>query len=147
MCGAGSNCSALPIAAHQGIGHMSQSASYGERNLLAVEWVTPEGEIVRLGSLGSSNEWFCGDGPGPSLRGIIRGNVVPLGGLGVFTAAAAKIYHWPGPASLPLDGMSPRYTARLLSQRISTSVFILSLPWTPWMKHSVWSERVKSASS
>ena len=82
MCGAGSNCSALPIAAHQGIGHMSQSASYGERNLLAVEWVTPDGEIVRLGSLGSSNEWFCGDGPGPSLRGIIRGNVVPLGGLG-----------------------------------------------------------------
>ncbi len=110
MCGAGSNCSALPIAAHQGIGHMSQSASYGERNLLAVEWVTPEGEIVRLGSLGSSSEWFCGDGPGPSLRGIIRGNVVPLGGLGVFTAAAAKIYHWPGPASLPLDGMSPRYS-------------------------------------
>ncbi len=110
MCGAGSNCSALPIAAHQGLGHMSQSASYGERNLLAVEWVTPEGEIVRLGSLGSSNEWFCGDGPGPSLRGIIRGNVVPLGGLGVFTAAAAKIYHWPGPATLPLDGVSPKYS-------------------------------------
>jgi glycolate oxidase len=110
MCGAGSNCSALPIAAHQGIGHMSQSASYGERNLLSVEWVTPEGEIVRLGSLGSSDEWFCGDGPGPSLRGVIRGNVVPLGGLGVFTAAAAKLYHWSGPASLPLDGVSPRYT-------------------------------------
>jgi glycolate oxidase len=110
MCGAGSNCSALPIAAHQGIGHMSQSASYGERNLLAVEWVTPEGEIVRLGSLGASGEWFCGDGPGPSLRGLIRGNVVPLGGLGVFTAAAAKVYHWPGPAALPLEGVSPRYT-------------------------------------
>jgi glycolate oxidase len=110
MCGAGSNCSALPIAAHQGIGHMSQSASYGERNLLAVEWVTPEGEIIRLGSLGSSDEWFCGDGPGPSLRGVIRGNVVPLGGLGVFTAAAAKAYHWSGPASFPLEGVSPRYT-------------------------------------
>jgi glycolate oxidase len=109
MCGAGSNCSALPIAAHQGIGHMSQSASYGERNLLALEWVTPEGEIVRFGSLGSSGAWFCGDGPGPSLRGIVRGNVVPLGGLGVFTAAAAKIYHWPGPARFPIEGVSPRY--------------------------------------
>jgi glycolate oxidase len=109
MCGAGSNCSALPIAAHQGIGHMSQSASYGERNLLAVEWVTPEGEIACLGSLGSSDEWFCGDGPGPSLRGVIRGNVVPLGGLGVYTAAATKVYHWPGPATLPLEGVSPRY--------------------------------------
>ncbi len=109
MCGAGSNCSAMPLAAHQGIGHMSQSASYGERNLLAVEWVTPEGDIVRLGSLGSSDEWFCGDGPGPSLRGIIRGNVTPLGGLGVYTAAAAKLYHWPGPPVLPLEGTSPKY--------------------------------------
>ena len=52
--GAGSNCSAMPLAAHQGIGHLSQSGSYGDRNLLAVEWVTPDGEIVRLGSLGSS---------------------------------------------------------------------------------------------
>jgi len=41
QCGAGTNCSALPIAAHQGIGHLSQSASYGERNQLALEWVTP----------------------------------------------------------------------------------------------------------
>ena len=109
MCGAGSNCSALPIASHQGIGHMSQSASYGERNMLALEWVTPEGEIVRLGSLGSLDEWFCGDGPGPSLRGVVRGNVVPLGGLGVFTKAAAKLYHWPGPAHFNLEGVSPHY--------------------------------------
>jgi glycolate oxidase len=109
MCGAGSNCSAMPLAANQGIGHMSQSASYGERNLLAVEWVTPEGEIIRFGSLGSSGEWFCGDGPGPSLRGVIRGNVTPLGGLGVFTAAAAKVYHWPGPTEMPIEGISPHY--------------------------------------
>ncbi|MBA7607759.1 hypothetical protein ES703_14926 [subsurface metagenome] len=107
--GAGSNCSALPIAAHQGIGHLSQSGSYGERNLLAVEWVTPEGEIVRLGSLGSLGEWFCGDGPGPSLRGVIRGNTVPLGGLGVYTKAAAKVYHWPGPSTFPIEGVSPHY--------------------------------------
>ena len=109
MCGAGSNCSALPIASHQGIGHMSQSASYGERNQLALEWVTPEGDIVRIGSLGSSDQWFCGDGPGPSLRGVVRGNVVPLGGLGVFTRAAAKIYHWPGPVDMNIQGESPHY--------------------------------------
>jgi glycolate oxidase len=109
QCGAGTNCSALPIAAHQGIGHLSQSASYGERNQLALEWVTPDGEIIRLGSLGSSDEWFCGDGPGPSLRGLVRGNVVPLGGLGVYTKAATKIYHWPGPATFPIEGVSPRY--------------------------------------
>jgi len=107
--GAGSNCSALPIAAHSNLGHLSISGSYGERNLLAMEWVTPHGEIVRLGSLGSSGEWFCGDGPGPSLRGIVRGNVVPLGGLGVYTKAAQKVYHWPGPSIFPIEGVSPHY--------------------------------------
>jgi len=109
LCGAGSNCSALPMAAHVGLGHLSQSGSYTERNLLAVEWVTGDGEIVSLGSLGSVGEWFCGDGPGPSLRGVIRGNTQPLGGLGVFTRGAVKVYHWPGPATYPVAGVCPQY--------------------------------------
>ncbi len=107
--GAGSNCSAHPYAAHAGIGHMGETVSYRERNILGVEWVTPDGEIVKLGSLGSLDEWFCGDGPGPSLRGITVGTVAPLGGLGVFTRAATKIYHWPGPPTFPVEGVSPNY--------------------------------------
>ncbi|OGO20404.1 MAG: hypothetical protein A2144_03705 [Chloroflexi bacterium RBG_16_50_9] len=107
--GAGANCSALPLAAHEGLGHSCQSMSYGERNLLAVEWVAPDGEIIRFGSLGSTGDWSCGDGPGPSLRGIIRGHVTPLGGLGVFTRAAQKLYHWPGPSIFPIEGVSPHY--------------------------------------
>jgi len=107
--GAGANCSALPLAAHVNLGHLSQSGSYGERNQLALEWVTPDGEIVRLGSLGTNDEWFCGDGPGPSLRGIVRGNTTPLGGLGVYTKAAQKLYPWPGPATFPMEGVSPKY--------------------------------------
>jgi glycolate oxidase len=110
LTGAGANCSALPMAAHVNLGHLSQSGSYGERNLLAVEWDTPEGDIVRLGSLGSNNEWFCGDGPGPSLRGIIRGNTTPLGGLGVYTKAAQKLFPWCGPSTFPMEGVSPKYT-------------------------------------
>jgi glycolate oxidase len=107
--GAGSNCSALPLAAHQGLGHLSVSGSYGERNQLAFEWVTPDGEIVRTGTLGSLGQWWCGDGPGPSLRGIVRGNVVPMGGLGVYTRAAQKVYHWPGPRTFPVEGVCPHY--------------------------------------
>jgi glycolate oxidase len=109
MIGAGANCSAHPFTAHSGIGHMGETTSYRERNLLAVEWVTPEGELVSLGSLGSLDEWFCGDGPGPSLRGIVMGCVAPLGGLGVFTKAATKVYHWAGPSIFPREGVSPHY--------------------------------------
>jgi glycolate oxidase len=123
QCGAGANCSALPIAAHQGIGHLSQSASYGERNQLALEWVTPEGDIVSLGSLGSCDEWFCGDGPGPSLRGVVRGNVVPLGGLGVYTKAATKVYHWAGPADFSIRGISPHYVPESIPPNFSIGIY------------------------
>jgi glycolate oxidase len=112
MLSAGAQTSALPMAAFQGTGHLSQTTSNGERNVLAVEWVTPEGEIIRLGSLGSSSEWFCGDGPGPSLRGVIRGITTPQGGLGVYTKAATKVYHWPGPSIFQMEGVSPHYTPR-----------------------------------
>jgi len=99
MKGAGSNCTALALSGH---GHMGMTTSTGDRNDLATEWVTDEGEIIRLGTLGSSAEWFCGDGPGPSLRGILRSG-------GIITKQATKVYHWPGPARFPLEGTSPRY--------------------------------------
>lgn len=123
--GAGANTSALPLAAHEGIGHLSASCGIGERNLLACEWVTPEGEVIRTGSLGSIGEWFCGDGPGPSLRGVMRGNVVPLGGLGVYTKAAVKIYHWPGPPTMELKGYSPSY----VPVRLPSNFLLRYLSW------------------
>ncbi len=104
--GAGSNCSAML----RGHGHLDQTTSGDDRNHLAIEWVTPEGNIVRSGSLGSSDEWFCGDGPGPSLRAILTSAVPPGVTPGVFTKAAVKLYHWPGPASFPVQGQSPKYT-------------------------------------
>ena len=104
--GSGSNCTAL-LTGH---GHMDQTTSADDRNHLAVEWVTPEGEIVRIGSLGSSDEWFCGDGPGPSLRFIVTNAGFQGAPPGVFTKAAMKLYHWPGPSRFPREGVSPRYT-------------------------------------
>jgi glycolate oxidase len=104
--GAGTNCSAML----RGHGHMDQTTSGDDRNHLAIEWVTPEGDIVRTGSLGSSDEWFSGDGPGPSLRAILTSAVPPGVTPGVFTKAAIKLYHWPGPANFPVVGKSPRYT-------------------------------------
>jgi glycolate oxidase len=104
--GAGTNCTALL----RGHGHMDQTTSGDDRNHLALEWVTPEGNIVRSGALGSSDEWFCGDGPGPSLRAILTSAVPPGVTPGVFTKGAVKLYHWPGPAQFPVQGQSQKYT-------------------------------------
>ena len=108
--GAGTNCSAML----RGHGHLDETTSGDDRNHLAAEWVSPEGEIVLSGSLGSSNEWFSGDGPGPSLRSILTSAVPPGTSPGIFTKAAIKLYHWPGPATFPVQGQSPKYTLKEL---------------------------------
>ena len=79
--------------------------TYSPRNLMGVEWVLPDGELLRLGTLGSGLGWFCADGPGPSLRGIMRGKSGGLSGNGVFTACALKLFHWPGPPRPEPEGL------------------------------------------
>ncbi|HEY55556.1 MAG TPA: FAD-dependent oxidoreductase [Dehalococcoidia bacterium] len=116
--GSGSTCTALAMSGH---GHMGMTTSTGDRNDLATEWVTDEGEIVRLGTLGASDEWFCGDGPGPSLRGVYRGG-------GVITRQATKVYHWPGPSEYPLEGLSPRYTLSKKPSEMNMMVRYFSFP-------------------
>ncbi len=106
--GAGSNCAAML----RGHGHLDQTTSGDDRNHLAIEWVTPAGDIVRSGAAGSTGAWFCGDGPGPSLRSILTSAVPPGVTPGVFTRAAIKLYHWPGPVQFPIQGVSPKYTLR-----------------------------------
>jgi glycolate oxidase len=92
-------------------GNNSQAISqgYSGRNLLGVEWVLPTGDIVRVGAPGSGAGWFSGDGPGPSLRGIIRGYKGTCGGLGVFTKCAGHLHPWPGGSEMEVTGISPNY--------------------------------------
>ncbi len=96
-------------------GHNIQAMSqgYSGRNLLGVEWVLPTGEIIRLGALGSGAGWFSGDGPGPSMRGIMRGMAGLNGGLGVFTKAAGHLHPWPGPSTMEIKGISPEYETEI----------------------------------
>jgi glycolate oxidase len=93
------------------VGNNTQAISqgYSGRNLLGVEWVLSTGEILRLGAPGSGAGWFSGDGPGPSLRGIMRGAMGAAGGLGVFTKCAGHLHPWPGPAEIEVKGVSPYY--------------------------------------
>lgn len=95
----GAGCGTSPLASctsMDGTGWTGLSTGYNCRNVLAVEWVLPDGEVLRLGAAGSGLGWFSGDGPGPSLRGIMRGLFGARSALGVFTKAAVKLYPWPG---------------------------------------------------
>ncbi len=102
LIGAGPVCSPLASATSMhGVGHDGIYMSYSPRNVLGVEWVLPTGEVLYLGTPGSGMDWFCGDGPGPSLRGIMRGSSGAFGGLGGFTKCALKLSPWPGPTAIP----------------------------------------------
>ncbi len=108
--GAGAGTSPLASAtSYMGSGPSSFWMGSNAENLLALEWVTPRGDILRTGSLGSGAGWFCGEGPGPSLRGVCRGVRGARGGMGVYTKCAIKLTHWPGPPVLPIEGTIPAY--------------------------------------
>jgi len=94
VCGAGGNCSVLANTVNVGEGPMSyRYGDRGFRRLLAVEWVTPEGEILRLGSSSTSKDYFGGDGPGPDLRGLLScGTLVSPTIKGIVTKIGARVH-------------------------------------------------------
>ncbi|MBW1989354.1 MAG: FAD-binding oxidoreductase [Deltaproteobacteria bacterium] len=95
---AGSQASALAnVTSGWGMNTMGNHGGHNAKNALGVEWVLPDGEMIRLGP---PDAWFTGDGPGPSLRGVMRGHVGALGGNGVYTKCAVKLHHWPGPSTI-----------------------------------------------
>ena len=104
-------------AAAWGYGFSGTATSYSGRNLLGLEWVLPTGEVITLGSAGSGCGWFSADGPGPSMRGIVRGFSGTLGGLGVFTRCAIKLYKWDGPREWEMEGKSPKYVLKKIPPR------------------------------
>jgi glycolate oxidase len=82
---------------HHGCQHtMVFTSGYG-RNILGVEWVLPTGEILNLGTGESQRNLYSADGPGFSLRGILRGRTGANGGHGVITKVSVKLYPWYGP--------------------------------------------------
>jgi glycolate oxidase len=115
---------------HHGCQHtMVFTSGYG-RNVLGVEWVLPTGEILNLGSAETGGDRFSADGPGPSLRGILRGRTGANGGHGVITKASIKLYPWYGPASwrqTKMPGEAPS-KGQLESVLDGYRVFVPSFP-------------------
>lgn len=138
---AGSGCSCSPLASatsYLGSGPTNLYGGWHYENLLAAEWVTPTGEILRTGSLGSGCGWFCGEGPGPGTKGIFRGFLGAKGAMGVFTKCAIKLFAWPGPRTLPVHGTVPAYKTALPD---NFQVYTLSFPsWKAWADaaYAIW---------
>lgn len=91
----------------------NQDSSYrtgmASRNLLGVEWVLPNGDILRTGTLAcpGGDDYSWGEGPGPDLRGLLRGVSGNNAALGIVTRIAVKLYPWPGPDTWPVTGLAP----------------------------------------
>jgi glycolate oxidase len=112
MAGVGCSSSTLAGAAGWvGFGPSSLFMGIASENILGTEWVLPDGEILRTGTLGADGEWFCGEGPGPSTRAILRGWQGSTGTMGVCTRMAIRLHPWPGPKCIPTRGVAPVYRA------------------------------------
>jgi hypothetical protein len=139
VAGSGCSCSVLASAtSYFGSGPSNLYGGWFYDNLLAIEWVMPTGEIFRTGSLGSDCGWFCGEGPGPSMKGVARGFLGGKGAMGVFTKCAIKLFAWPGPKTLPVEGIVPAYKTSLPE---NFRAYTLAFPsWKAWADavYAIW---------
>ena len=129
----GVGCSSSIVAsacAYAGQGPFSYFLGGNAENVLGMEWVTPEGEIVRTGSLGSGDGWFCSEGPGPSVRGICRGAIGSRGGLGVYTKCAIKLGPSLGSEEWQVNGTLPAYRLPLAETQRAYTIAVPS--WDAW---------------
>jgi len=120
----GSQASSLANHIFAGLQGTAYRTGVATRNILGVEWVLPNGEVLRTGSLaGPGAGYFWGEGPGPDARAILRGVVGHLGALGVVTEVAIKLYPWPGPRILSTGGMAPERKCELPVERFKWYLF------------------------
>lgn len=114
--GSGAQCSVLANTVNSGDGPFGwRHGVEGYRRILGVEWVLPDGELVRLGSRATSKDFLWGEGPGPDLRGLLRHYL--SGGMGVVTKMAVKLFPFI-PERLEPTGLGPHATLKFPEKRL-----------------------------
>lgn len=103
---AGSQVSCLANYSWHGAYGNSWITGIGAQNLLGFELVLADGELVRSGSMACPNAGsFWNDGPGPDLRGFLRGGMFGhAGGIGMVTKISCKLWQFAGPEVFPTQG-------------------------------------------
>ena len=111
------------FASTSGDHHNQHGTSRACRYLLGVEMVLPTGEVLKTGSLQTGSGWFCPDGPGPSLRGLVRGYYGNHAQFGIVTRAAIAVDAYRGPKEMEVDGISPNYSIKISKRCNKVYVF------------------------
>jgi len=115
--GGGSQCSAIANMLGDGWSPLSYRIGLPHRRILGTELVLPDGELVKMGSLATGEDDFWGEGPGPDLRGLLRGFTGLRGCLGIVTKMAIKLLPFQ-PERLVPTGISPHTTLELPVKRV-----------------------------
>jgi hypothetical protein len=92
VAGCGGQSSVLANTVNMGDAPLGWRYSLGYQRLLGVEWVMPDGEILKIGSLSMSDNYFWGEGPGPDLRALLRGCAGHQSRLGIVTRIGVKVF-------------------------------------------------------
>jgi glycolate oxidase len=115
---ASAQSSALAGHTFQGLWGVAYRLGVAFRNVLGMEWVLPDGEILRTGTFSMDPDCgYWGKGPGPDLRGMMRGYCGALGGIGMITKMAVKLHPYPGPKVWPAEGHIPNMTTTMPKDR------------------------------
>jgi len=115
--GGGAQASVIANLIGDGWSPLSHRVGLPHRRILGTELVLPDGELVRMGSLAVGDDPFWGDGPGPDLRGLLRGFTGLRGCLGIVTKMAVKILPFQ-PERLEPTGIAPNTALKLPEKRV-----------------------------
>ncbi|MBI4296033.1 MAG: FAD-binding oxidoreductase [Chloroflexi bacterium] len=122
--GGGAQVSAVANMIGDGWSPLSHRIGLPHRRILGTELITPDGELVRMGSLAIQDDPFWGEGPGPDLRGLLRGFTGLRGCLGIVTRMAIKLLPFQ-PERLEPTGISPNTALELPTKRLKWINFTL----------------------
>jgi len=121
---AGAQSSSLANHVWHGMHGSAYRTGFATRNILGMEWVLPNGDIMKTGSLAVSGAgYFWGEGPGPDVRNLEKGAMSWHGALGIVTRIGVKLYPWPGPSVLPTEGVAPDKKCELPSEKFEWLLF------------------------
>jgi hypothetical protein len=116
VAGCGGQSSVLANTVNMGDAPIGWRTGLGYQRILGVEWVLPDGEMLRMGSFSMGDDFFWGEGPGPDLRGLLRGCAGHQSRLGVVTRIGVKVFPFVSEELKP-DGWAYHTTMNLPTNR------------------------------